>query len=124
MRAADTIEKITANNPQYLTKHKKKILGLCDRATNKELRWHLAQLIPRLHLEPTELGRAWSILTNWAKDKNNSRIVRVNSLQALFDLTSQDKSLLSDFYSTLFELEKENIPSIKARIRIIKEQIK
>jgi cobalamin biosynthesis protein CbiD len=49
MRAADTIEKITNHNPQYLTKHKEEIIELCNVAKDKELKWHLALLIPRLH---------------------------------------------------------------------------
>lgn len=38
MRAADVIEKITINNPNYLTKHKKKIIKYCDVVKDKELK--------------------------------------------------------------------------------------
>jgi len=85
--------------------------------------WHLAQLLSRLHLNRTEFRNSWNILTKWAKDKTNSRIVRVNSLQALFDLLSQDKILLGDFNLLLYELEEENIPSIKARIKMIRSKL-
>lgn len=84
MRAADTIERITIDNPQYLTKHKNEIIELCDAAKDKELKWHLALLIPRLNLNNREYEKAWVTLTIWARDKDNSRIVRVNSLQGLF----------------------------------------
>ncbi len=117
MRAADTIEKITINNPTYLTKHKKKILELCNTAIDKELKWHLALLIPRLHLDRMELGKTWNTLTHWAEDKRESRIVRVNSIQGLFELSKQEKSLTQDLNLTLLELENENIPSINARIK-------
>ncbi|MGZ4042919.1 MAG: hypothetical protein ACXVO9_06945 [Bacteroidia bacterium] len=121
MRAADTIEKISERNPHYLVKHKKRILALCKTAVNKELQWHLAQIVSRLNLNHEELGRVWGILTKWALDRTNSRIVRVNSMQALFDLKGQDKRLLKDFALTLRELEKENIPSLKARINILRK---
>jgi hypothetical protein len=122
MRAADAIEKITINNPQYLSPYKKSILDLCDTAKNKELKWHLALLLARFNLNNKELGKVWAILTKWAKDKKNSRIVRVNSIQGLFELLNHDSNLIRDFKSFLNEVEKENIPSINARIRRIKKQ--
>ena len=123
MRAADTIEKITNRNPQFLTKHKEEIIELCDIAKNKELKWHLALLIPRLHLDNKEFGYAWNTLSNWAMDIANSRIVRVNSIQGLFEMMKQKGELEKDFSLTLSELEKEDIPSINARIRKLKKTI-
>jgi len=123
MRAADVIEKITLTKPGYLKNHAQEIISLSGKAKNKELMWHLAQLLSRLHLNRTEFRNSWNILTKWAKDKTNSRIVRVNSLQALFDLLSQDKILLGDFNLLLYELEEENIPSIKARIKMIRSKL-
>lgn len=120
MRVADTIEKITINNPQYITNYKREIFELCKLANNKELKWHLALLIPRLQLDNYELDNAWNILTNWAKDKANSRIVRVNSIQGLFEMTKQKSELEKSFNLTLTELEKESIPSINSRIKKLK----
>lgn len=117
MRAADAIEKITINNSQYLASHKKELFTLCSRVELKELKWHLALLIPRLHLSRNELGRAWDMLVTWAKDKANSRIVRVNSIQGLFEMVKHQSELQKDFALTLSQLEKENIPSLNARIR-------
>jgi len=57
---------------------------------------------------------------NWAKDKTNSRIVRVNSMQALFELSRQNKKFAKKFQQLIGELQKENIPSINARIRKLK----
>ena len=120
MRAADTIEKITINNPQYLINHKREIFELCNVANDKELKWHLALLILSLHLYKKEFDKAWNTLTNWAKDKTNSRIVRVNSIQGLFEMLKQKNELEKDFNLTLTELEKESVPSINARIRKLK----
>jgi len=124
MRAADTIEKITNHNPQYLAKYKREIIELCNVVTNKELKWHLALLIPRLHLDNKEFGNAWNTLSNWAKDITNSRIVRVNSIQGLFEMIKQKRELEKDFSLTLSELEKENIPSVNARIRKFKNALR
>ncbi len=123
MRAIDAIEKITLKHPNYLIKHKNEILNLSTVAHDKEFKWHLAQIIPRLSLTPHELTKAWKLLTNWALDKNNSRIVRVNSIQGLFEMLKENNELTQDFALTLTELEKEDIPSINARIRSIKNKI-
>lgn len=117
MRAADAIEKITWKKQRYLLPHKQSLLGLLRTATNKELKWHLALLVPRLQLTRLELGRVWATLSDWALDTNESRIVRVNSVQALFDLLKHSPGLGGDFELTLAQLEREAVPSISARIR-------
>ena len=120
MRAADAIEKITVNNPDYLKQHKNDILKLCNTARNIELKWHLALLVSRLSLTKTQIGTVWQKLMSWATDPKESKIVRVNSIQGLFNLLTQHKELEQDFNLTLTEIEKENIPSINARIRKLK----
>ena len=120
MRTADAIEKITLNNADYLKPHKKEILQLYTKAENKELKWHLALLAPRLLLSKQELGKVWQTLSNWATDKKESRIVRVNSLQGLFNLLTQSKEMTKNFHLTLSEIENENIPSLNARILKLK----
>lgn len=120
MRAADAIEKITIENSGYLLKHKKKILSLCETAKEKELKWHLALLVSRIKLTKAELGRVWQTLTYWAIDKNESKIVRVNSIQGLFNLLLHHQEFGQDFEITINVLESENIPSITARIKKLK----
>jgi len=121
MRAADVIEKITTNNKSYLSCHKKEILEHCQREDDKELKWHLALLLPRLDLDNKELGKAWTLLITWSIDKTNSRIVRVNSIHGFFEMVKQERKLEKDFNRTLDELEKKNVPSINARIRKLRK---
>jgi len=124
MRAVDAIEKITIDHPKYLARHKMKILELCNVAKDKELKWHLALLIPRLNLDKNEFGKAWNTLTSWAMDKTNSRIVRVNSIQGLFEMMKQKNEFGKDLSLTLTYLEKENVPSINSRIRKLRNSIR
>ncbi len=119
MRAADAIEKISLTSPQYLNHHKNEIFQLCSTAKNKELRWHLAQLLPRLPFQGRDFDSAWSILSAWVMNKANSKIVRVNALQGLFEISKLEPKFNKDFQLILIELEKENVPSLNARIRII-----
>ena len=123
MRAADAIEKITLEKPEYLKKHKEKMIDLCETAENKELKWHLALLVSRLVLTERELSMIWKKLTQWATQQDESKIVRVNALQGLFNLVENNKTLTHDFTATLSQIEKENIPSLNARIRQLQKKI-
>ena len=117
MRTADAIEKITLDKSDYLQKHKTELLNLCKIAKDIELKWHLVLLVSRLSLTKEELGNTWDLLTKWATDKKESKIVRVNSIQGLFNLLQQNHELSQDFNLTLSEIEKEKIPSLNARIK-------
>lgn len=121
MRTADAIEKITLAEPSFLQKHKKELLQLCQTAKEIELKWHLALLVSRFQLNKKELGIIWHCLTQWATDKKESKIVRVNAVQSLSKLISLQPELMHDFNLTLSEIEKENVPSINARIRKIRK---
>lgn len=122
MRAADAIEKISLHYPDYLWQHSKEIFKLAEGKPEKELKWHLAQLLPRLRLNKLEIKKAWRLLQLWARDSSNSRIVRVNAIQALFELTLFDQKLTKGLQTLFVELGKESIPSIDARIRKIQKQ--
>ena len=123
MRSADAIEKITLKNAGFLKQHKASILKLIETAKHIELKWHLALIVSRLHLTRKEFDKVWHILTDWANDKKESRIVRVNSLQGLYNLLQTKQELKQGFNLTMSQIENENIPSINARIRSIKKQI-
>ena len=121
MRTADAIEKITLNKPEFLSNHKKDIINFLEIAVEKEFKWHLALIVSRLDLTIDELRKVWNKLSNWAKDKKESKIVRVNSLQSLYELTKKHNGLNKDFNLIVTEIELENVPSINARLRKLKK---
>ena len=120
MRTADAIEKITLTKPMLLNNHKKEVLELFFSAKHIELKWHLALLVSRLTLTSAETGKVWHYLTDWATNKKESKIVRVNSVQSLFNLLQKNMELKQDFDQTIDRITIENIPSINARIKKIK----
>jgi hypothetical protein len=124
MRSADAIEKVTLKNAEFLKQHEASLLKLIETAKHIELKWHLALIVSRLHLTKKESGKVWQILTDWAKDKKESKIVRVNSIQGLFNLLQIKQELKQDFNLTISRIEKENIPSINARIRKLRNAIR
>ena len=124
MRSADAVEKITLKNPAFLKQHKASILKLVETARHIELKWHLALIASRLELTKREFRKVWQILTDWANNKKESKIVRVNSMQGLFNLLQTNQELKQDFNLTLNRIEKENIPSINERIKKIKKAMR
>ena len=52
MRAADAVEKATRGSAQLLQPWKQALLERVAARKEKEVRWHVAQLLPRLQLTP------------------------------------------------------------------------
>lgn len=90
-------------------------------ADHKEFKWHIAQLIPRLKLSKGELEDVRHIFSYWVLNKNESKIVRVNALQGLFDLTRKYPEVKEDLLHAIAATEHERVPSIEARIRKLKK---
>ena len=117
MKTIDIIEKITVKDNTYLKKHKSKVLALIIDNENIEFKWHLAQLLPRLEYNEDEIEFIWGILKQWVMNIKESKIVRVNSLQSLFDLRKNNSKFEVEFKEIIQKLEKENVSSINARIK-------
>ena len=106
----------------FLRGYKKEIITFCERADNIELKWHLALLLPRFQFSEKEFAYVWETLSSWLIDPEESKIVRANSLQALHELSVQHLAAKEKFESILSEVEKENVPSLRARIRKIRRK--
>jgi hypothetical protein len=117
MRTADAIEKITRTKTSLLAPYKRDILKLAGISVNKELQWHLAQLLPRLDLTKKEADYCRKTLSGWATNRLNSRILRVNSLQSLYDMAKAGKVRRTVFMEIVAKIKKEGIPSIDARLK-------
>lgn len=117
MRSADAVEKLTRKNHVWLESHKPVLLELLHSTVDKELQWHVAQLVTRVDLTDKELYVVWDKLAYWMLNKNESKIVRVNSLQALYDLSRDNPTLRLALTHLLDSVRHENIPSLDSRIR-------
>lgn len=106
MRAADAIEKASAQRPELLQPFKRKILHEVAAVQQQEVRWHVAQMLPRLRLTPKERHVAVDILFEYLQDK--SSIVKTFAMQALADLTMQDHRLLAPVFPLLEHLADTN----------------
>src|ERR1700722_15285078 len=115
MRAADAIEKVSAQRPELLQPFKKKFLAIANRTQQQEVRWHAAQIIPRLRLTSTERAAAVEILFEYLHDK--SSIVKTFAMQALADLAARDPQLQSKVRPLFEELTEIGSPAMRARGR-------
>jgi hypothetical protein len=115
MRAADALEKITARRPEWLAPYKPALLQLMAASKEQELRWHAAQMLPRLPLTSAERAMAVSILREYLKDK--SSIVKTCAMQAMADLAQDDAHLRADTIVLLQEMTQTGTPAMKSRGR-------
>jgi hypothetical protein len=121
MRAADAAEKVTAVHPKWLAPFKDRLLGEIAAQDQQEVRWHAALMIGRLELDRAGRRRAVALLKRWIEDE--SRIVQVNSLQALADLSKRDPGLRSRTIALINSKIKDGPPSIRARGRKLLKQL-
>ena len=115
MRSGDVAEKVSRQRPDLLQAHKDTLLGLLQSAADAEVRWHLAQIVPRLELDDVERTGAIERLKEYLQDR--SRIVQTFALQALVDLTEHDptqRRLVSGLVETL---TRTGSPAVRARAR-------
>lgn len=84
MRSADVVEKITAQRPELLRSYKNRLIRDLAATDQKEVRWHVAQMLPRLELNDDERKRVLRVLFGYLND--SSGIVRTFAMQALADI--------------------------------------
>jgi hypothetical protein len=114
-RAADAAEKVTRKSPALLQPFKKELLGLMAEATQQEMRWHLAVMLPRLTLTADERELAASLLNGYLEDR--SSIVKTFALQGLADLAQGDSSIRAKVIELLRASTRGGTPAMKARSR-------
>jgi hypothetical protein len=122
MRAADAIEKITAQRPELLQPFKRKLLAIAGSSDQQEIRWHAALMLPRLALSRKERVVALDILFDYLRDK--SSIVKTFAMQAIWDLASADPKLKAQIIPLIEELTLIGTAAMRARGRKLLRQRK
>jgi len=113
MRASDAVEKITRLRPGLLHPYKKDFLDVFATIDQKEVRWHLAQILPRLELTKKERQQVFDILVSFLDD--DSRIVKTFAMQGLADIAEMDRSYLRRVVKIVKGLMASRIPAIQSR---------
>jgi hypothetical protein len=115
MRCADAVEKITAQHPEYLQPFKTRLIHQVAKSEQQEVRWHVAQMVPRLDLSVEERELVVAILLDYLSDR--SKIVKTFSMQALADLAEEDARLRDRLIPLFEELTEAGSPAMKSRGR-------
>jgi hypothetical protein len=113
MRAADAVEKITRDHPEWLKPYKKILLSKLANIDQKEVRWHIAQILPRLNLTKKERKKVFNLMLTYLED--DSRIVKTFAMQALTDIAVQDNSYAEKVRGIVKNLMKNGAPSMMSR---------
>ncbi|HYD64885.1 ACT domain-containing protein [Azospirillum sp.] len=116
MRAADALERVSRTHD--LTPYAERLLTEGAAIEQAEVRWHLAQILPRLALTEPQRWHAASLMGAWFR-RAESRIVRTSALQGMVDLAEQN-ALLRDMAADMIRAAlRSGIPSLAARARRI-----
>jgi HEAT repeat protein len=115
MRCGDVLEKLSRRNPGCLLPHRARLLALAKTTAEQELRWHLAQMLPRLPMTARQRRDVAAVLQRYLTDP--SRIVRVSALQATVDLAGDDARLRAMAAVQVKAALSAGSPSEKARAR-------
>ncbi len=121
MRAADAIEKITRKHRDWLQPYKEQLLTQVARSEQQEVRWHVAQLFPRLAVDQQERAAMITVLLDYLTDK--SQIVKVCALQALADLSAYDPALRRQTITILELVMNMGSPAAQSRGRKLLRQL-
>jgi hypothetical protein len=113
MRAADAMEKISYENAAYLQPFKTELIRLAQQTQQQELRWHMAQMIPRLELTPKEIATVKDIFFTYLNAK--SKIVVTYAMQALSDLALMEGTASARVINAIEKLAQTGSPAIQSR---------
>jgi hypothetical protein len=115
MRAADAVEKISADHPERLRPYKRTLIEQVAGIEQQEVRWHVAQMLPRLDWSQEEQAVIVEILLGYLDDE--SKIVKTFTMQALADFAARDANLRPRVVGLLRELTATGSPAMKSRGR-------
>jgi hypothetical protein len=121
MRTADALEKITVKHPEWLHPYKEQLIGQVAQSQEQEVRWHMAQMFPRLQTNQEERAAMVGILLDYLGDR--SRIVRTFAMQALADLAEQDADLRPEVTRVLEEQTRTGSLAMQSRGRKLLRQL-
>lgn len=116
MRSADAMEKVTRRHPKLLRAHQASLFEQLQIATQQEVRWHLAQLMPRMTWTEEEASDIVRVLTDWIAAET-STIVIVNALQAMFDLSAMHPRFRDELKALLETQLAADSPAVKSRAK-------
>lgn len=122
MRSADVAEKVSQKYPVLLKKHKSKILKKLENFEQQEVKWHIALMLSYLELTQIESEKVFTELSRWIVG-DKSKIVKVNSMQALADISTKNNSLKTKTIALIKKQIETGTPSLMSRGKKLLNQL-
>lgn len=91
MRAVDALEKVSVSHNEWLDPHAQDLIGFARNSGQQEVRWHMAQILPRLALSGPQRLSVTRIFFDYLED--DSKIVRAFAMTALAQFAVEDPHL-------------------------------
>jgi hypothetical protein len=116
MRAADALQKVFIRQPELVQPHTSQLVALLLTHSQKEVRWHLAQILPHLNLTKDQVKQVAQI---WQDDFYNSTssIVKTFSLQAMHDIAVHHPELQPVFDEMIAYALQNGTAAMRARAK-------
>lgn len=89
MRASDALEKVARTRPEWVGPHAERLLGKVALVDQPSVRWHLAQILAEIPLQPEQRERAVALLRRMLAEETDW-IVLTCTMTALTDLCLDD----------------------------------
>ncbi|HEX2330040.1 MAG TPA: hypothetical protein VHN74_15040 [Candidatus Angelobacter sp.] len=121
MRSADAAEKASRDDSKLLAPYANELLGLMCETQDKELRWHLAVIAPRVATTASRRKLAWENLRAYLDD--TSSIVRTFALQGMADVATSDATFRPEVIELLEDARRSGSAAMKARSRKLLKQL-
>ncbi len=116
MRSADVLQKVSSKHPEYLQPFKDRLINQVSMIEQAEVRWHLAQMFSYLEINRAERDKIITILLSYLETEE-SKIVKVCSIQTLADLAEKDEDIKFKVLTKLKEIAATGSPAMVSRAR-------
>lgn len=121
MRCADALEKLTLSSGDLLRPFANDLLDAAEQTKQIEVRWHMAQILPRIKLLAHERNRRGRLLIEYLED--SSRIVQAEALEALVTVAGREASLRPAALEAAEKACMSESPAVRARYRRLKPNV-
>jgi hypothetical protein len=118
MRSSYVFMKLSKSNRDLILPFRTLIIDNLPRYVQKEVRWHIPQILLVMDLSDQEKEITYNTLMSWAEGKDGN-IVVYYSLEAAFNIAKGNNQLLANFIPRLKNINKTDAKIVKNRCKKI-----
>lgn len=123
MRSSYVFMKLSKSDRDLILPFKSLIINNLGKYIQKEVRWHIPQILLVMDLPDQEKEKSYNSMMNWAEGKDGN-IVVYYSLETAFNLAKENHPLLANFVPRLKKINKTDAKIVKNRCKKIAARLK